>query len=214
MAATQRTTGSTRFRGPTVITLRGAGSLGHDAQTVGAGADVGLAVQIPSGQTANAFQIEKPDGTVIYAIGPNGNPSVGSSQNVSSQIAQVTLTAANIIAMNGAPVSILAAPGAGLAIVVDFITVQTKPTATHFTGGGVVTFQYHGTAVLPHDAADSIAAAVITSGTGTLNQMAPISAGIQPPANTGIDITNATAAFATGTGTAVVTIGYRVVTLS
>jgi len=61
----------TRFRGPTVVTLRGAGSQGHES-TVGAGSDVGLDIQIPTNQTANAFQITKPDGTVIYAIGPNG----------------------------------------------------------------------------------------------------------------------------------------------
>jgi hypothetical protein len=63
----------TRFKGPTVVTLRGAGSTGNDPLVKGAGADVGLDIQIPVAQTANAFQITKPDGTVIYQIGPSGN---------------------------------------------------------------------------------------------------------------------------------------------
>jgi len=62
----------TRFRGPTVITLRGGGSSGNDPLKVGAGGDVGLDIQAPTAQTANILQITKPDGTVIYAIGPNG----------------------------------------------------------------------------------------------------------------------------------------------
>jgi hypothetical protein len=37
---------------------------------------------------------------------------------------------------------------------------------------------------------------------------------IQPPAATGIDITNATAAFATGNGAIVVTVFYSIITLS
>jgi hypothetical protein len=37
---------------------------------------------------------------------------------------------------------------------------------------------------------------------------------IQPPAATGLDILNATAAFATGNGTLVVTVFYSIITLS
>jgi hypothetical protein len=111
------------------------------------------------------------------------------------------------------PVTVVPAPGAGLAIVNARIVLQTKNTATQYTGGGVITFVYHGGSINPHDAADSIAAAVMTSATGSVNQMAPISAAIQPPVNTGIDITNATAVFATGTGTAIVTVTYDLLTL-
>jgi hypothetical protein len=65
----------TRFRGPTVITLRGAGSQGNDYKfggtvSPGAGADVGLDIQVPAAQSANCFQITKPDGTVVFKIGP------------------------------------------------------------------------------------------------------------------------------------------------
>jgi hypothetical protein len=173
-----------------------------------------MVIKLPPGQTANAFEVHDYQDNLLYAIGATGSPSVTGSTAVSGAVAQFTLTAANIKAMYTTPVTVLAAPAAGLAILVKSIHVQTKPTATQFTSGGVVTFQYHGTAVLPHDAADTIAATVINSATGTNNQMAPISAGIQIPTATGIDITNATGVFATGTGTAVVTIAYDLITLA
>ena len=62
----------TRFRGPAVVTLRGAGSSGNDPLIVGAGSDVGLRIQIPMAQTAFAFTIEQPDGTVIFSIDKTG----------------------------------------------------------------------------------------------------------------------------------------------
>jgi hypothetical protein len=72
MGQTQETTGATRFRGPTVITLRGAGSLGHDPLTVGAGDDIALRLQVPTNQSANILTVEQPDGTVIFAINAAG----------------------------------------------------------------------------------------------------------------------------------------------
>lgn len=65
----------TRVKGTLVVTLRGAGSTGHDPLTVGAGGDVGLAIQLPVAQTVNALQIDKPAGTIIFAIGPDGGPA-------------------------------------------------------------------------------------------------------------------------------------------
>jgi hypothetical protein len=84
--ATQRTTGSTRVRGPMIVTLRGAGSKGHDYKlggvaAVGTGLDVGLSVQIPTAQTANSFQVEQPDGTVIAAIGASGGLQLGAEHH-------------------------------------------------------------------------------------------------------------------------------------
>src|SRR5215471_13390716 len=77
------TTKKTSF-GPTVITCRGAGSAGHDFAQVGAGKDVGLDVQVPTAQTANAIQVTKPDGSVIWAIGPGGTAVAPPSVNVAT----------------------------------------------------------------------------------------------------------------------------------
>jgi predicted RecA/RadA family phage recombinase len=131
-----------------------------------------------------------------------------------SQTATATLTAANIIAMNGAPVSVLAAPGAGKAIVVNNVLFEITTTSTAFTGGGVVTFNYTGGSVPVH--AGSVPAATVTAGAGTTNTLlgpAVAANGTVVPANTGVSVTNGTAAFAAGTGTAKVFIQYRIVTL-
>jgi predicted RecA/RadA family phage recombinase len=154
------------------------------------------------------------DPTVRVRLTPLGITPVGVSDLDPSvlQKAVVTLTAAQIMAMNGAPVSILPAPAAGQVLVIDQIIAQMKPGATQFTGGGAVTFQYHGTAVVPHSG--NIPAATITGAAGSENVVPPPTGTIQPPAATGLDITNGTAAFATGNGVLVVTIFYSLVTLS
>lgn len=77
------TTKKTSF-GPVVITCRGAGSQGHDPHTVGAGKDVGLDIQIPLNQSANSFQISKPDGTVVFSIDSSGVPSARSATALAS----------------------------------------------------------------------------------------------------------------------------------
>lgn len=210
----------TRFKGPAIITLRGAGSQGGEMKfggvaSPGAGADIGLRIQVPSAQAANILTFEKPDSTVLGGIDSAGN--VFGSAGVAAtgmQVAQVTLTAANIIAMNATPVQILAAPGAGKVIVVDKIFFQMKPTATQFTSGGVVTVVYDGTAVNP--TTGSIAAANINSASAKYFLFPPYVAAsldLSTVANLGLKITNATAAFATGTGTAIVTIWYQTITL-
>lgn len=122
------------------------------------------------------------------------------------------VSAAQIIAMNGAPVNLIAAPPAGYCIIVDNIMIEMNRTATAFTGGGAVNLQYTGaaqahTGTLP-------AAVVTTGGAGTvLTQLGPATgaSGTTVPTATGIDITNATGAFAAGTGTMKVMIDYRII---
>lgn len=128
----------------------------------------------------------------------------------------ITLTAANLNAMYGAPVAILAAPGAGKSIVITRLVFTITRTSTAFANGGAVIFQYgtttHGAGT---NAVDStLASTVITGSAGTtvsarngavLSDVA--SGSIQ---NAGIYISNATGAFDTGTGTAVVEVSYLV----
>lgn len=75
MAIVKQTNRPSRFRGSLAVTLRGSGSGGNDPLKVGDGADVGISIDMPTGQTANALQISKPQGTVIFAIGPDGGPA-------------------------------------------------------------------------------------------------------------------------------------------
>lgn len=125
---------------------------------------------------------------------------------------QVPLTAANIIAMGTTPVSLIAAPGSGKITIIESIVFKMVRTATAFTGGGALEFRYtdaSGAKV----SADIAAAVVTTGGAGTeYNSVAGVTTSLTPVVNAAIVIRNPTAAFAAGTGTATVTIKYRIVT--
>jgi len=169
---------------------------------------VRVTVQRSPNQTSDMVDLIDENGNILASFDASGNTIQSGLVGVKFCISQVTLSTANLEAMHGTPVSILPAPGAGIALVPDYTLFQMKPGATQFTAGGLVTFVYHGTSIDIHGAADGIPAATVNSATGSNNLLSPVQAVIQPPANTGIDITNATAAFATGNGSAVVTIGY------
>jgi hypothetical protein len=125
------------------------------------------------------------------------------------QIAKVTLSAAQINLMFTTPVAVLPALPATQFYAVDSFIVQTKPGSVAFTGGGAVSFQYHGSAVVPHGS--SIPAATIQSATGSVNLLPPnSSAALQIPAGLGVDITNITGVFAAGNGTVVVKVIFTV----
>jgi len=93
-----------------VITCRGAGSKGHEAQTIGSGKDVGLDVQIPTTQTANAIQVSQPDGTVIWSVGApaviaaGAVPVTGGNYIITAGSAQALTLAAPTV--NGATITI------------------------------------------------------------------------------------------------------------
>jgi predicted RecA/RadA family phage recombinase len=162
----------------------------------------------------NALGGQSTDPTVRVRLNPIGLSPVGTADLDPSMLqkAFVTLTAAQILAMNGAPVSILPAPAAGQVLIINQIIVQMKPGSTQFTGGGPVTFQYHGTAISPHGG--NVPAATVNSANASENVLPPPAATCQPPAATGLDITNGTAAFANGNGTMIVTVFYSIITLS
>lgn len=150
-------------------------------------------------------------------IGPSYSPLAPGSPATGLTITQtltVSLTAAQLIAMGTTPITLIAAPGTGKAIVLEQIVVEINRTATQFTGGGVVHFYYHGLTV--ELMAQTIAAASITGTAGQdifiLNPVATAGGSVVTK-EVGIDITNATAAFAAGTGTAKIFMKYRIITL-
>lgn len=129
---------------------------------------------------------------------------------------EVPLTAANIIAMYATPVLVVPAIPEK-AIVVDSVEFVMTRTSTQFTSGGVVSVQYNSTANGAGTSvqASTIAASVVTGAAGTTYSTRPpatlsdvATASIK---GIGLYISNATAAFATGTGTAVVRVTYRTV---
>lgn len=141
--------------------------------------------------------------------------TIGSGQLALSiaQQATGTLSAANIIAMNGAPITLVAAPGAGFAVIFGGAIFEFIGTSTQFTGGGAVQIQYHGQAT--NLMASTIAATTIQANATAILNFLPVqtASGTVATANLGLDITNATGAFAAGTGTMKYWIDYQVVTL-
>jgi predicted RecA/RadA family phage recombinase len=130
------------------------------------------------------------------------------------QALAVSLSAAQIIAMGTTPITVIPAPGSGKAIIVDQIVVEMNTTSTQFTGGGVVHFYYHGATV--ELMGQTLAAAVVTTTAGqAIYILEPVltSGGSVVTKEVGVDITNATAAFAAGTGTATLFLKYRIITL-
>src|SRR5438132_10080463 len=119
---------------------------------------------------------------------------------IGSEVARadtVVLGSAQILALFATPVTVIPAPLAGTIIVVDSITFNMLPTATQYTAGGVVTFQYSGGAVVH---TGSIAAAVVLSASASYTSLSGL--GGTMLAATAVTVSNATGAFATGPGTA------------
>jgi len=128
---------------------------------------------------------------------------------------QVPLTAAQIIAMYTTPVVLVAAPGSGKALAVVKVEFKIVRTATVFTGGGAVIVQYDSTANgAGLQACDStMAAATVTDAAGTavsVRNGAVLSNLTTTLVNKGLYISNDTAVFAAGTGTATVDVWYVV----
>lgn len=127
----------------------------------------------------------------------------------------VALTAANLIAMYATPVVIVPAVP-GFNIIVDSVDFDITRTSTAFTGGGVVAVQYNSTANGAGTATTAtIAATVVTGAAGrTITARIPVVlSDVATASITGIGlyISNATAAFAAGTGTASCTVKYHIV---
>ena len=127
----------------------------------------------------------------------------------------VLVSAAQLIGMSATPALIVPAPGAGRVIVVDKAIFKIVRTATAFTGGGAAQLQY-GNAALAAGllALDSnIAATFITGAAGTsysIRNGAIATDLLATLDNQGLYLSNATGAFAAGTGSLSVFVFYWV----
>ena len=163
-----------------------------------AGSIVGQTLLVQSGQSVDC----ESDGVGTWYA------NFGARQN--SFEVNYALTSANILAMNGAAVTILPAMGANKVTIVEHIFLKMVTTATQYANGGAVEFRYTNASGAKVTA--DIAAAVITAGAGTsYTANAGITTSLTALANALICVTNATAAFITGTGTGVITIRFRVI---
>ena len=147
-------------------------------------------------------------GTSTSSVFVASNDNTSSLQRLSTQ---VSVSSADILALNATPKTLVAAPGAGKVIVVRGITLKMVTTATAYANGGALEFRYTDGSGAKVTA--DIAAAVVTAGAGTsYTSVAGVTTSLTNVANAAIVMDNATAAFITGTGTAVVTVDYEIIT--
>jgi hypothetical protein len=141
------------------------------------------------------------DGSDWYRFGHGAQDNLG--------VFAFALSSANILAMNGTPVAMIPAPGAGRIIRVLDIMLQMVATATGYANGGAVEFRYTDGSGAKVSA--DIASAVITAGAGTsYTNVGGLEASLTGVANAALVVTNATAPFITGTGTGKIRIAYRI----
>lgn len=149
---------------------------------------------------------------VVYT---NSGTSTSVAWSSEVLVKKVSLTAANLIAMYAAPVEIIPAVQ-GKAIIVDSVDFVITRTSTAFTGGGVVALQYKNTANGAGTATHATIAATVVTGAAGTTYTARIPVVLSDVASAdiagiGLFLSNATAAFAAGTGTAEITVRYHLI---
>lgn len=132
------------------------------------------------------------------------------------QYAKVAVSAAEWNGMYAAPKLLIAAPGAGLLVVVEEAQIVMTYVAAQYAAGGAVALQYdstvHGAGTL---ASATVAAATVNAWAASSNigvDGALANSAVTTTVNKGVYLSNDTAAFTTGDGTFNVHIGYRIVT--
>lgn len=158
------------------------------------------------GATATPFV----SGNLVEASGTSGLmiDSGIPAANYAPLTATVTMTAAQVNAAFVTPFQIIATPGASTAILIISAAIVTE-VSTAFTAGGVAQLQYGNTTGAGGNLATSatIATAEITAATSQIFTQTGISAATALATatykNKGIFFSNATQAFATGTGSTV-----------
>lgn len=170
--------------------------------------------------TANVFQIGC---KMVQTDAVSGSPSIFTNTGTSAipvfenggGSVSVSLTASQLQTMYTTPVNIVPAI-TGKAIIIDSMELDITRTSTAFTGGGVVAVQYDSTANGAGTATTAtIAATVVTGSAGrTITNRIPVNLSDVASAaivGIGLYISNQTAVFAAGTGTAIVKVKYHTV---
>jgi hypothetical protein len=173
-------------------------------------------------------------GVELFSKRPVLIPSVASPTGVLSRrllegprwgldlgVISVPVSAAQLADLNSQPVTIIPAPYNTELIVqvilLNLVLVSFKYPSSggvQYTGGGEISFVYHGTATQVHGGS-GIANTVFQAAASSLTLLPPISANsvLSSVQGLGVDMTVASANFAAGNGTATVTMSYAILTL-
>jgi hypothetical protein len=177
---------------------------------------------LPRMTTAQINALPTPtNGMSVYDTTVNGmrNYTNGAWANtLASNFIRIELSSANIIGMFGAPIQVLPAPGVGFAYLVDVYTFNLIAGGTAYTGGGTVSLQYGITGGLAAPLASGLQATVVRSAASSLSYgsgNAGNAGNVITNYNNGVvSISNQAAAFATGNGTAILTVYYSIIPVS
>lgn len=133
------------------------------------------------------------------------------------QTLTLTIPNASVLTLNTVGYPLIPAPGAGNLIEVDRLWLEQIAATAAFASGGVITAAY-GTQASQTAATASIAATILTGGSGTTNQIgsalpvSPANGNSSVLLNKAVGLYAATGDFTTGGGTLLVKISYRVLT--
>jgi hypothetical protein len=165
-----------------------------------------------------AFQWKADDSVLIAYNGGNSFFNYNLSLDLLSPLGvvttQVALTSAQIKAMYATPVLIVPAPASSQLVVLNQISFTYLYSTAQYTAGGAIGLEWGNVAHLAGDAASDTLAAATFNGYAASNNF------ILTPDNTdtlahtlglGVYLSNATGAFATGSGTLLVNVSYSVV---
>jgi len=134
---------------------------------------------------------------------------------VGSQTMTVNIPNASVLTLNTVGYPLIPAPGAGKLIQVERLFVEQVAKTAAFASGGVITAAY-GTQASQTAATASIAATVLTGGSGTTNQIgsalpvSPANGNASVLLNSPVGLYAATGDFTTGGGSVIVKISYRI----
>ena len=151
-------------------------------------------------------------GQSVTISGPVIQTGALTQNGVARSSVTAALSSAQILAGNATPVVIVPAPLATQYVSVEEICFKMTRTATAYANGGALEFRYtdaSGAKVT----ADIAATVVTTGGAGVeVNVVRGIVTSFTPVLGAAVVVRNATAPFITGTGTAIITVLYRIVT--
>lgn len=199
-----------------LLSIDPRGTMGSGKETaLGSGGDEPLIIKIPSTQSVPAMRIQLQAAGVaaadLFQVDQAGNLIQSGVVSAKQCVVQVAITSAQIKTLNTAPLSLVAAPGAGVALVADAMLFQYKYGTTQYTSGGAVNPVYH--SATTNLLGGSVAAATIQAAASAVVSLGGPAAALTAPANTGIDLYAATGNFATGDGTAIAVLWYTAYTL-
>lgn len=164
------------------------------------------------GAAAGASLVDSTNGIRYFNAGTALAPTWRkASYDEQQQVVQVTVPTASVLTLNSTPVTLVAAQGAGTAIVIDEITLKLVFNSVAYTGSNNLEFRYTNGSGAKVTA--DIAAAVLNASSGTnYNIVKGVVTALVPVANSPVVVFVPTANPGAGNSDLVFTVTYRVLT--